>query len=96
MATFKIDAHLHRFVGKNVKRTVIWVRRYARVETAARRAIVFLMLEGEVGDMIECVTRVSGYQCCVVKMTADSKITVIWNRSVVQEMQIQKELQRSR
>ena len=78
MAKFNIDGILHRRVDKSHK-VVAWVRRYARIETAVRRCTEFLILEGEVGDVIEFVLRLNGYQVGTIRMAATGRMVVVWN-----------------
>jgi hypothetical protein len=77
MARFNIQAHLHR-VEKGYLQPV-WVRYYARIETAIRRCTEYLIIEGEVGDIIEFVLKLNGYQVGVIKLKATGKIDVVWN-----------------
>lgn len=78
MAKYNIDATLHR-IGKNKTRITVWTRRYARIETAVRRCTEFIVLEGEVGDVIEFYLRLNGYQVATIRMTATGKLDVMWN-----------------
>lgn len=78
MAKFNIDATLHR-LGKGKIKFAVWTRRYARIETAVRRCTEFMVLEGEVGDVIEFYLRLNGYQVATIRMTATGKLDVMWN-----------------
>lgn len=77
MAKFNIEAHLHRS-AKGLRETV-WVRHYARIETAVRRCTEYLVLDGEVGDIIEFVLKLNRYQVGTIRLTATGSMTVIWN-----------------
>lgn len=78
MAKFNIDATLHRF-GKGKVKLQVWTRRYARIETAIRRCSEFMVLEGEVGDVIEFYLRLNGYQVGTVRLTATGRLDIVWN-----------------
>lgn len=78
MAKFNIDATLHR-LGKGKIKFEVWTRRYARIETAVRRCTEFMVLEGEVGDVIEFYLRLNGYQVGTVRMMATGRLDVVWN-----------------
>lgn len=86
MARFNIEAHLHRLVGRSDFRTVVWIRRYARIETAIRKATEFLIVEGEVGDLIEFVLRINGMQVGTVRRSATGKLEVLWNNSEAKKL----------
>ena len=77
MAKFNIQAHLHR-LERGGSRTV-WIRQYARIETAVRRCTEYLIIEGEVGDLIEFVLKINGYQVGTIRMKATGKMEVLWN-----------------
>ena len=80
MALFNIEAHLHRLVhGSSSKRETVWIRRYARIENAMRRSTEFLMIEGEVGDVIEFVLVINAYQVGTIQYKATGKISIVWN-----------------
>ena len=78
MAKFNIDARLHRKDGKTHTITV-WTRMYARIETAIRRCTEYLIIEGEVGDVIEFCLRKNGYQVGTIRMSATGRMIVVWN-----------------
>ena len=78
MAKFNIDAVLHRKDGKT-HTIVVWTRLYARIETAIRRCTEYLIIEGEVGDVIEFVLRKNGYQVGTIRMAATGRMVVVWN-----------------
>lgn len=80
MQRFNITAHLHRYVGRDRHRTVIWKRPYARVETAVSRCSSWMIAEGKVGDVIECVLNRNGDQVVVIHMTLKGKMEINWNR----------------
>lgn len=79
MARLNIEGHLHRLV--HGKREHVWIRHYARIETAVQRCTAFLMLDGEVGDVIEFTLKVNGYQVGTVRLKATGKMEVVWNRN---------------
>ena len=79
MARYNIEAHLHRFEGKNKRRTVTWIRYYHRIETAVQRGMRFLMEEGEVGDIIEFVLKINSDQRGTLQYHATGRVTVTWN-----------------
>lgn len=51
-------------------------RRYARIQTAIPRAISWLLLEGEPGDLVEFSLAHSGTQLAVIKVHAGGGITI--------------------
>lgn len=77
MARLHIEGHLHRLTKGG--RTFIWTRHYARIETAVHRCTTFLILEGEIGDVIEFTLKKNGYQVGTVRLKATGKIEVLWN-----------------
>jgi hypothetical protein len=85
MAKFNIEAHLHRFSG--TVRRVAWIRYYARIETAVRRCSEFLVVEGEVGDIIEFTLKINGYQVGTIQLKATGKINVLWNDTEAKKLQ---------
>lgn len=92
MAKFNIDAILHRRHGRSSTR-VVWVRRYARIETAVRRCTEFMVLDGEVGDTIEFVLRINGWQVGTIRMKANGTMQVDWtHRKMIQQIQKEAEL----
>ncbi len=87
MAKFNIEAILHRR-KKNNETYVVWTRLYARIETAVRRCTEIMVLEGEVGDVIEFTLRLNGWQIGTIRMRANGKMQVDWiQRKIVQEIQ---------
>ena len=77
MAKLNIEGHLHRLV--NGRREYMWTRHYARIETAVHRCTTFLILEGEVGDVIEFTLKINGYQVGTIRLQATGKMQVLWN-----------------
>lgn len=84
MPRFNIQGHLHRM--KNGHHLFVWTRNYARIETAVRRCTEFLILEGEVGDIIEFTLKVNGYQVGTIRLKATGKMEVLWNDSEVKKV----------
>jgi hypothetical protein len=78
MARLNIEGHLHRLV--HGRHTFVWTRHYARIETAVQRCTAFLMLDGEVGDIIEFTLKINGYQVGTIRLKATGKMEVVWNR----------------
>ena len=92
MAKFNIDAVLHRRHGR-AHTKVVWTRRYARIETAVRRCTEFLVLDGEVGDVIEFVLRINGWQVGTIRVKANGCMQVDWtHRKMIQQIQKEAEL----
>jgi len=80
MTQFNIQAHLHRFEGQSKIRTTAWIRYYARIETAIRRCSEYLVVEGQVGDVIEFVLiKIPGYQLGTVRLKATGHLDILWN-----------------
>lgn len=80
MARLNIEARLHRYVNGSTRfKEVIWVRHYARIETAAGAATTFLMFSGQTGDLIEFSLKINGLQVGTVRLTPSGKIETIWN-----------------
>lgn len=90
MAKFNIEAHLHRYEGRSKVRTVVWIRRYARIATAIRRCSEFLVEEGAVGDLIEFTLRINGYQCGTIRLTAKGTMETLWNDKVPNKLKNKK------
>ena len=72
-----IHAQLHRKVSAR-NSEVVWNRSYARLETACRRAVELMILEGQAGDVIEVFHNVTGLQIGTVKMSVVGKLSVDW------------------
>lgn len=83
MARYNIHAHLHRLTKSGLK--PVWVRYYARIETAVRRCTEYLILEGEVGDVIEFVLKINGYQVGTIRLKSTGKMDVCWNDDEAQK-----------
>lgn len=81
MARINIEGHLHRMVMGH--RELVWTRHYARIETAVQRCTAYLILDGEVGDVIEFTLKVNGYQVGTIRMKATGKMEVLWNDDYV-------------
>jgi hypothetical protein len=96
MAKYNIDAYLHRFEDGNKFRSLRWVRHYARIETALRRATEFLVAEGKVGDVIEFVVKINERQAGVAHLKLDGQIEIIWNTSEVKYAKTRKVLDKGK
>lgn len=82
MARLNIEARLHRYINGSKKyKEVVWVRHYARIETAASAANTFLMFSGQTGDVIEFTLKINGLQVGTVRFTAKNKTEFEWNRT---------------
>lgn len=80
MARLNIEAHLHRFVAGSTRfREVVQVRHYARVETAMRCAMEYLMFSGEVGDIMVFVLKKNGLEVGTMRLKANCKLDIVWN-----------------
>ena len=78
---YNIEARLHRYLGRDRNRTLIWVRHYARVETAVARCSTFMIDEGKVGDVIEFTLKKNGDQVALIYMPLLGEMKTNWNRS---------------
>lgn len=95
MSKYNIDAILHRIEdGVKGKKIVAWVRSYARIETAVRRIVEYLIFEGQVGDVVELVLRTNQMQVGTIKMSATSKVSVVWNDTEAKRLKSEQILQR--
>lgn len=63
---------LHR--GKKT----VWVRRYARIDTAIRRGTQLTVLDGQPRDVMEMSHAVSGRQLGTIKLQVGNTITTSW------------------
>lgn len=79
MSRLHTEGHLHRYEGRNKKRTPIWTRHYARIETAVECATRYLMQHGHPGDLIECTRKRDGLQVAVVHLKVSGQIEILWN-----------------
>ena len=79
MAKFNIDAKLHRVIKGSDRKKEVWTRRYARIETALRKAVEIMIMDGQSGDVLEFYVRKSGYQIATVRMSARGKLDIQWN-----------------
>ena len=77
MAKFNIEAIWHRRVGSR-KTKVFSKRLFARIETAVRRCAELMILDGQVGDVIEFVLRKNSWQVGTISMKADGSMKVDW------------------
>lgn len=93
MQRFNVDGILHRRDGN--KLVVFWVRSYARIETAVRRCTEYLILEGQVGDVIEFVLKINGMQVGTIKMSASGKMSVVWNDTEAKRLKSEQILARA-
>ena len=55
------------------------VRNYARLDTAAARAVQLLIIAGEPGDMMELVHTGTGAQLGWAKVQANGTVTCFWD-----------------
>lgn len=96
MSKYNIDAILHRIEdGVKSKKIVAWVRSYARIETAVRRIMEYLIFEGQVGDVVELVLRTNQMQVGTIKMSATSKVSVVWNDTEAKRLKSEQILNRA-
>lgn len=66
-------------------RKPVWVRYYARLDTAVRKSVHLAVLEGEPGDVIEFSSRQFGYQIGTVVIHVLGRLTVSWDKQFLTE-----------
>lgn len=93
MAAFNIDALLHRRTSQNTT-TAVWVRHYARIETAIKRCMEYLIFEGEVGDVIEFTLRRNFMQVGTIRMKASGGVEIVWNTTEAKRLKSEQLLNR--
>jgi metal-responsive CopG/Arc/MetJ family transcriptional regulator len=57
---------------------IVWVRRYARIDTAIRRCTQLAVLEGQPKDVMEMAHNISGRQLGTIKLHTGNKLTAQW------------------
>lgn len=77
MARLNIEGHLHRRV--NGRLLPAWTRHYATIDTAITRCTTWMLINGEVGDIIEFTLKINGMQVGTIRMRADGKVVTEWN-----------------
>ena len=73
---FNITAQYNRRQGRGFK--VIWTRHYSRIETAMKRG-QDLIMQGQVGDVIEFYLVTNQMHVGWMRMPANGNVTSSWN-----------------
>lgn len=60
------------------KHQTVWVRRYARIDSAIPRAVQLAILEGQPGDVVEFARAVTSLQIGTVRLSVGGKLTASW------------------
>lgn len=72
MAERNIVAALHR--GEHI----VWIRRYARIDTAVPRCTQLALLEGHPRDVVELSHAHTGMQLGTITLHVNNKLTASW------------------